>query len=69
MDESRPDWQAADVFEWTYERDEGDLVVFARTALEALETIRHHGMLITDPSKIKMTGGMLTDYLKKEGIQ
>ncbi len=61
-------WRAHDALEWTYERKQGDIVVYARTAKEALETIRTHGFIVTDPDKLKQTGGRLTDVIKKEGI-
>jgi hypothetical protein len=44
-----------DEVEWTYERPEGDLVVFARSAEEALATIREYGFTITYPEKLKRT--------------
>lgn len=62
-------WKADDSLEWTYERDEGDIVVFARTAKEALDTIKEHGFTNLKPQRLKATGRRLTDELKKEGIQ
>lgn len=62
-------WKVTDVCEWTYKRDEGDLVIFARTAAEALATIEAHGFTNLDHTKLAQTSGRLTDYLKKSEIK
>jgi len=62
-------WKADESLEWTYERDEGDLVVFAHNATEALATLRLHGFDKLNPKRLKATGRRLSDELKKERIQ
>ncbi len=62
-------WNADDCVEWTYERQEGDIVVFARTALEAVETIKQHGFLSVNMKKLKQTGGSISRHLKREEIK
>jgi len=62
-------FKADDSLEWTYERDEGDLVVFARTPSEAIRTIKEHGFAKLDPKRLKATGRILTDELIKEKIR
>lgn len=63
-------WRASNAVEWTYQRGEdGDLVVFARTKEEAIATIEGHGFRNLSLSKLKQTGGTLTDYLKREEIK
>ena len=66
-----PDWKPDNQYEWTYKREEGDIVVFAETKEEALLTIRQHGFLVTDPTKCVKTGGSLAEILKekKEAIK
>lgn len=62
-------WRADESCEWTYKREEGDLTVFAKTAKEALETIRAHGFQNLNPKMLHQTSGKLTDYLKKNEIK
>lgn len=62
-------WDVRDVCEWTYKRQEGDINVFARTAKEALDTMRAHGFNNLDEKKLVQTGGRLTDHLKKSEIK
>ena len=63
------DWSPADCVEWTYERDEGDIVVYARNANEALHCMREHGFTYLDKTRLKRTGLTLSERLKsaKEG--
>lgn len=65
------DWNPADCVEWTYERDEGDVVVYARNAPEALMTMRAHGFTNLNAKRLKRTGMTLSERLKaaKEGLQ
>lgn len=57
-------WNPKDCVEWIYERVEGDIVVYARSAQEAAETILEHGFYIIDTKKIKRGVNELTDILK-----
>lgn len=54
--------------EWIYPRPEGDIVVWASSQEEALQTICGHGFLVTEPKRLKRGGTKLTAMLKKEGI-
>jgi hypothetical protein len=56
-------WTAADCVEWTYERDEGDLVVFAKNQADALQTLREHGFTKLNASQLKRTGKNLAEHL------
>lgn len=62
-------WRAADAVEWTYERDEGDIVVFARSAEEAMLTLENNGFRKLDAKKLKRTGKTLAEYLATDGTQ
>jgi hypothetical protein len=58
-------WKADDCVEFTYARDEGDIVVFARNEKEALIAIRAHGFVLPAPNQLRQTGVRLTDVLAK----
>lgn len=65
------DWNPADCVEWTYERDEGDIVVYARNAPEAMMTMRAHGFINLNPKRLKRTGATLSERLAeaKKGLE
>ncbi len=62
------EWRALDCVEWIYERPEGDIVVYARTLQEAVETIMHHGFTNVDAKKVRRGQSELTDILKQDEI-
>lgn len=45
------------ICEWTYKREAGDLVVHARTAVEALRFIAAHGFTNLNPKNLSQTSG------------
>lgn len=55
--------------EFTYKRDQGDLVVYAHNKLEALATIRQFGFLVTEPDRIRQTGVSVTEHIKRSQIK
>ena len=73
---SKKPWRAADCVQWTLERPEGDIEVFARNHKEAIECISQtFSKLNTLSFKLKRTDKTLIEHLnnpddnlKKEGI-
>lgn len=63
-------WGAPEWVEWTYERDEGDIVVYAPTKQEALAMMKQHGFIQLDPDRIKRTGPTMSERMKatNEGL-
>lgn len=53
----------SEAVEWTYERPEGDLCIYAANPTEALAELRNHGFLIVYPEKLKRTGRTLREYM------
>ena len=61
-------WSASDCVEWIYERAEGDIVVYARTAIEALEAIYDNGFRCPSADVLIRGDSELTDILKREEL-
>lgn len=47
-------WIVGTPVEWVYERPEGDLTTFARTAREAMDIFESYGFLRLDIRKLKV---------------
>ena len=59
-------WKASDDVEWTYKRNEGDLLVYAPTKERAMETLKEHGFLYLEERNMYRSGPTLQELLERK---
>ena len=66
MSNPRITFSAANSAEYTYDRPEGDVIVFACSKKQAIETLQANGFRNIDPDRLKRTGKTLAEHLASD---